>query len=158
MKKKEKNTSKTMEKIRRCREHVHVLRDGETCSFTEHSKHNKIEEMSEQEAEILDWVEMKTEVELWKNNETGQEELWFSPKKHYETNKLYYRNVVFDSQTQNLNEVIGDNFREIAGLIAKDIKENVRKKDKWVFEKIVYKFCPNAECGENPCICRKKEI
>jgi hypothetical protein len=43
------------EKIRRCREHVHVLGSNEeTCSFSEHSKNNKIEEMSEQEAQILD--------------------------------------------------------------------------------------------------------
>ena len=147
-----------MDKIRRCREHVTVLKAGETCSFLKHNKNNKIEEMTEQEAEILDWVEMNTLVELWKNNETGKKELWIRPKKHwnYKTNKIYNRNVIVDSKNQNLNEVIGDNFREIAGLIVEDMKGKAREKDKWTFEKVVYKFCPDAICSNNPCSCKIK--
>jgi hypothetical protein len=55
LKKKKPNMKlKTMEKIRRCREHVARMEGSETCPFLEHDKNNKIEEMSEQEAEILD--------------------------------------------------------------------------------------------------------
>ena len=91
----EKEAKKNMEKISRCREHVAVFKNSETCPFSQHDKNNKIEEMTKQEAEILNWVEMNTKVELWKDNETGQEELWVRPRRHYETNKLYYRNVIF---------------------------------------------------------------
>jgi hypothetical protein len=74
---------------------------------------------------------MNITVEQWKNNETGQEELRFIPtKKHYKTKRIYNKVVVFNPQTQDFKEVIGDNFREIAGLIVKDIKGIVREKDK----------------------------
>lgn len=142
-------------KIRRCREHVARLKIGEVCPFQEHDKNNKIEEMSEQEAEILEWVEMNTRVERWKDNKFEREELWIRSERYYETNEFYAKDVIFDPQTQNLNEVIGDAFREIVELIIEDINKNVRRKDRWVFKKTVYQFCPDAVCGENPCICEE---